>query len=65
MWHEILDLSKNFISFSISFVNREGNEAAHVCAKLSSAAYPECVWSENFPVVLIGRVEDDCNPAME
>jgi hypothetical protein len=36
-----------------------------VCAKPLSAAYPECVWSENFPVVLIGRVEYDCNPAME
>jgi hypothetical protein len=65
LWHEIFELSKDFTSFIISFVNLDGNEAAHVCVKPSSVINRECVWLENFPVVLVGRVEDDCNPTME
>jgi ribonuclease HI len=45
IWHEISEFGMNFNSFSVSFVNREGNEAAHVCAKLASEASRECEWS--------------------
>jgi hypothetical protein len=43
IWHEIRELSRVFTSFDISFVNREGNEAAHRCAKLASRSSPRCV----------------------
>jgi hypothetical protein len=53
IWHEIRELSRVFTSFDISFVNREGNEAAHRCAKLASRSSPRCVWSESFPSDLL------------
>jgi hypothetical protein len=48
IWHEITDVGRNFTSISISFVHREGNEAAHCCAKFASETSPECVWSDSF-----------------
>jgi hypothetical protein len=39
IWHEIKELSRVFTSFDISFVNREGNEEAHWCAKLPFAVF--------------------------
>jgi ribonuclease HI len=44
LWREISDLSKFFSSFKFSFVKREGNEAAHVCAKLLPLSLME-TWS--------------------
>lgn len=60
--HEINELSRGFISFQVSFVNREGNEAAHFCAKLSSASSRELIWSGAFPLVLMGITDTHCNP---
>jgi hypothetical protein len=65
LWHEIMELCNVFTSFAISFVKREGNKAAHVCAKLASVTNWECVWCENFPRMLLREVENDCNPATE
>jgi hypothetical protein len=42
--HEIRDLCKDFISFDISFVNREGNEPAHVCANLADHSGVGVLW---------------------
>jgi hypothetical protein len=64
LWHEISDLSNSFNSFLVSFVNREGNEAAHFCAKLSSESLRELFWADAFPLELLGIAEADCNPAV-
>jgi hypothetical protein len=60
-----MDISRMFSSFVVSFVNREGIEAAHLCAKLASRSSPECVWKEYFPPGLMGIALKDCNPAYE
>jgi ribonuclease HI len=65
LWHEISEISKVFSSISFSFVRREGNGAAHQCAKLLPLSIPECVWSEGFPALLVGTAENDCNLASE
>ena len=44
LWQEIQELSRSFISIEFSFVHREGNGAAHVCASLPSLLEPELVW---------------------
>jgi hypothetical protein len=54
-----------FSSFAVSIVNREGNEAAHFCAKSASRSSPECAWKESFPPGLMGIALKDCNPASE
>lgn len=46
LWQEIRELSMVFNSFSVSFVKREGNEAAHTCAKLLALSALERVWTE-------------------
>ena len=40
LWQEIRERSRVFRSFDISFVNREGNEVAHLCASKASASFP-------------------------
>jgi hypothetical protein len=66
LWHEIRELSRVFNSFSISFVTRDINEAAHHCAKLLlSMSSQECVWTETSPTTLVGIAFSDCNPASE
>jgi ribonuclease HI len=65
LWHEISELSKSFSSFKISFVKREGNEAAQHCAKLLPLSIPECVWTEAFPASLLEKAISDCNLASE
>jgi hypothetical protein len=65
IWHEIKELSRVFTSFDISFVNREGNEVAHWCAKLASRSSPRCVWSEYFPSDLLRIAHKDCNSVVE
>jgi ribonuclease HI len=65
LWHEISEISKVFSSISFSFVRREGNGAAHQCAKLLPLSIPECVWSDGFPALLVGTAENDCNLASE
>ena len=62
LWHEIRELGREFVQFHISFVNREGNEAAHFCAKLSSESNRANFWAEAFPLGLMGIAEADCNP---
>jgi hypothetical protein len=54
IWHEIRELSSDFLCFDISFVNRESNKTAHLCAKLALSSSSECVWKESFPLGLEG-----------
>jgi hypothetical protein len=65
IWHEIKELSGVFLSFDISFVNRESNEAAHFYAKLALRSSSECVWNESFPLGQKGIAQNDCNPASD
>jgi hypothetical protein len=65
LWQEIKVLGREFSCFQFSFVNREGNEAAHLCAKLCSESSPNCLWPEAFPVGLLGIAEVDWNPASD
>ncbi|KAF8754851.1 hypothetical protein HU200_011388 [Digitaria exilis] len=63
LWHEIREIGREFDLFLISFVNREGNEAAHFCAKLTSEANRDALWTEAFPIGLMGIADADCIPA--
>ena len=64
LWREIRELSRSFVCFKLSFVFREGNAAAHVCAGLASLANPVEVWLHSFPQCLVSVIESDCNPAI-
>ena len=57
LWHEIRELGREFVQFHISFVNREGNEAAHFCAKLSSESNRANFWAEAFPLGFMGSLK--------
>ena len=66
LWQEIRERSRVFHSFDISFVNREGNEVAHLCASKASASFPLLSWSGCFPNWLMEAVSKDCNnPAIQ
>ena len=66
LWQEIRKHSRVFHSFDISFVNREGNEVAHLCASKASASFPLLSWSGRFPNWLMEAVSKDCNnPAIQ
>jgi hypothetical protein len=64
-WHEITDVGRSFISFSFSFVHREGNEAAHCFARFASETSPECVWSDSFVARIMEIPLNDCTPVVE
>ena len=57
LWHEIRELGREFVQFHISFVNREGNEAAHFCAKLTSESNRANFWAEAFPLGFMGSLK--------
>ena len=66
LWQEIRERSRVFRSFDISFVNREGNEVAHLCASKASASFPLLSWSGCFPNWLMEAVSKYCNnPAIQ
>ncbi|OEL21265.1 hypothetical protein BAE44_0017717, partial [Dichanthelium oligosanthes] len=63
---EIQELSLNFSSFSIVFVRRSANLAAHVCAKEASPSRSYNVpCLSQCPVFLRWVLYFDCNPANE
>jgi hypothetical protein len=65
LWHEIVDIGRSFTSFCVSFVNREGNEATHFCAKLASNSSQVGVWSDSFPTGIGEIALNDCKPVAE
>ena len=61
VWHEIRELSLSFASFICTHVNREGNEAAHLCARRPSASSPVMSWVGDLPNWLMEVANKDCN----
>jgi hypothetical protein len=57
---EIRELSRLFRGFNLSFLNREGNKAAHLCASLTSSGNPVTSWLNIFPAFLVQVAETDC-----
>ena len=64
IWHEIKELSSLFSAFDVSFVHREGNEAAHRCASMPSANTPFLSWSGSLPNWLMEIADRDCNDSL-
>lgn len=60
---EVVELSRNFTSFSFEFVPRTANVAAHLCAKSASADRQRCVWVNMVPSFLANCLQQDCNSA--
>jgi hypothetical protein len=61
LWQEIKERSMNFRSFQVSFVNREGNEVAHLCASKAIELAPVLFWLDCFPSWLMEAASRDCN----
>jgi hypothetical protein len=56
--------SSLFTAFDVSFVQREGNEAAHRCASMPSEATPLLSWSGLLPNWLVEIAGKDCNDSL-
>ena len=61
LWQEIREISVIFRSFDVSFVNREGNEVAHLCASKAVELAPILFWLDCFPNWLLEATRRDCN----
>jgi ribonuclease HI len=64
LWQELQELGRSFVSLNFSFVRRDGNRAAHLCATLPSVLEPELVWATCFPSNLMDLTRSDCNPVV-
>lgn len=64
LWQEIQELGRSFVSLNFSFVHREGNRAAHMCASMPSLLEPELVWANCFPSNLMEVTRSECNPVV-
>jgi hypothetical protein len=61
LYQEIRELSR-LLGFNLSFVNWEGNKAAHLCASLASPENPVKSWLNVFPACLVQVAETDSKP---
>jgi hypothetical protein len=61
LWQEIREMSVVFRSFDVSFVNREGNEVAHLCASKAIGLAPILFWLDYFSNWLMEAASRDCN----
>jgi hypothetical protein len=61
VWHEIRELSLSFTAFVCVHVNREGNEAAHLCARMPSVSTQIMSWIGALPNWLREAANRDCN----
>jgi ribonuclease HI len=59
---EISEIKRAFTSFSILFVGRDANKAAHLCAKRASFDRRRCLWINYNPDFLVDTLRSDCNP---
>jgi hypothetical protein len=59
---EIRELSRAFSSFSLKYIGRDANLAAHLCAKQASADRRRCLWINYNPGFLSNTLLNDCNP---
>jgi len=66
IWHEIRELSLSLVSFiTCVHVNREGNEAAHLCATMPSLSTPALSWIGAPPNWLWEAASRDCNNSLQ
>jgi hypothetical protein len=61
IWHEVRVLSSMLDDFRISVIGRDGNKAAHTCAKMASVSSPSHSWLGCTPPWLRESVLRDCN----
>ena len=59
---DIKELSRGFSYFSLCFVRRTGNVAAHLCAQNCVENRQRCTWTVSAPD-FISNCLSDCNPA--
>jgi hypothetical protein len=59
---EISEIKRAFTSFSILFVGRDANKAAHLRAKGASFDRRRCLWINYNPDFLVDTLRSDCNP---
>ncbi|KAL6616221.1 hypothetical protein ACP70R_038491 [Stipagrostis hirtigluma subsp. patula] len=59
---DIQELSNSFSSFSLNFVKRSANWAAHGCAQFAVRHRVNHVWVSQPPDFLLQCLQDDCNP---
>jgi ribonuclease HI len=62
IFQEIRELKRAFTSCSISFIGREANQAAHLCAKKARSDRRRCLWINFNPSFLASTLISDCNP---
>ena len=60
--NEIREIKRALSSCSISFVGRDANSAAHLCAKQASSDRRRCLWINYNPGFLEKTLRSDCNP---
>ena len=58
LW-DLQEISKEFISFSFTYVKRAANMAAHCLAKQTSVARPESTWMEQAPDCITSCIQHD------
>ncbi|KAF8690254.1 hypothetical protein HU200_041323 [Digitaria exilis] len=58
--NDIEIMARSFSSFKISYVRREANITAHVCAKNASSSFN--IWANDPPSFLVQALHNDCNP---
>ena len=57
---DVKDLSKGFSSFSLSFMRRTDNVAAHLCAQYSVKERQRCIWYIDDPDFIYNCLSSDC-----
>ena len=58
---EVKELIRSFTSFSLSYVSKLANQAAHVCAKQASESRRRYLWVNYNPLFLARILSKDCN----
>lgn len=59
---EIQELANNFERFQLSYVGKDANGGAHLCAKQATASRRRCLWINYIPSFLEQCLLNDCNP---
>jgi ribonuclease HI len=60
---EIVELIGYFSKLKLSFVGRNANKAAHLCANRASSSTRRCLWINYNPRFLSDVLAKDCNPS--